>query len=406
VTTLVKHKILILSDSLPGTQGGHGIILLKQIINYGIDKFCLFSGARTPKYKPPSILKKVATQVSPIEYFRGRKINRYIKKIPLIEEIIFFISLQFRKYELVNFVKKNNVILIYAVLRGDSVALIKFLLKKTNLPLISYIPDTIEAEKINDKRFIYHIKKIKYYQAIHQSKFLAGPGISMAKYLKKEYNKDSVIFSSILENNLIPTIKKDSISLNQITFGFAGSLYAKEEFAQFTLALSKFALKYKTHNISLLVISDKKPLEIDNVNIEFFNWTTPKKVLQILSKADIGYLPYRFDEKYEKQMRFAFPSKIISYLALQIPVFFHGPDYSSVNTFFTEYTCGVSCNSLFSDEIIKNLERLVFNSDFYEDCKQICSKAFREEFSEEKLNQNFSYFIDQGLNYNMIVRNQ
>lgn len=397
----MKQKVLILSDSLPGTQGGHGIILLKQILNYGIDKFCLFSGARTPQYEQPKILKGVPTIVSPIKYFQGKKINRYIKKIPLLEEIIFFITLQFRKYELLRFVKTNNVNLIYAVLRGDSITLLDYLVKKTNLPMVSYIPDTIEAEKVIDKWLIYQLKKKHYYKGILNSKFLAGPGISMVNYLKKEFNKDSVIFSSILEDHLIPKNKKEFGYLNRITIGFAGSLYAKEEYNQFGAALSEFALKHKNYKIKLIVISNIKPTKFESVELEFFNWTTPELVLQILSSVDIGYLPYKFDKKYETQMRLAFPSKIISYLALQIPIFFHGPDYSSVTTFLVENPCGISCNSLVKERIIAKLEKLIFEKSFYENCRKYCSKTFQEEFTEDKLNLNFNYFIDQGLKHNI-----
>lgn len=396
----MNQKILILSDSLPGNQGGHGIILLNQILYYGADKFCLFSAKRTAKYKLPAIIKEIPTQISPIEYFRGKIINRIIKRIPLLEEILLYISLQFRKYELIKFVKKNDVKLVYAVLRGHSIALVNFLVNKTNLPLISYIPDTIEAEKVDDKWLIYQLKKKKYYQGIQRSRFLAGPGKTMVNYFKNEFNKDSVIFSSVLKNNIIPDIKKTSKTLNKITVGFAGSLYAKDEYDQFAKGLSEFALKYSTHKIKLLFISNKKPLEIKNVKIEFFNWTSQEKVLQILSKADIGYLPYKFCKKYEKQMRLAFPSKIVTYLALQIPIFFHGPDYSSINTFLNEYPCGISCNSLAKDKIITDLEQLIFDHNFYFDCQKHCSKAFNKEFSEDKLNENFNYFIAQGLSHN------
>jgi len=396
----MKPKILVLSDSLPGTQGGHGIILLKQILYYGKTNFCLFSGARTPKYQQPTILKGVPTLVSPIEYFRGRKINRIIKRIPLLEEIIFFILLQFRKYELLRFVKENKVKLIYAVLRGDSTALVNFIVKKTNLPLVSYIPDTIEAEEVDDKWLIYRHKKKKYYQGIKRSRFLAGPGKTMVNYFKEKFNKESVIFSSVIKDSIIPKNEKTKFDLKEITIGFAGSLYAKDEYEHFVNGLSEFALKNSSYKIKLLFIGNKKPTNIKHVKIEFFNWTSQEDVLKILSMADIGYLPYKFCEKHKKQMTLAFPAKAVSYLALQIPIFFHGPEYSSVNNFLSEYPCGISCNSLIAERIIIKLEQLIFDDLFFEDCKKYCTEAFHKEFSEEKLIKNFNYFIAQGLNHN------
>ena len=398
---LLKPKILVLSDSLPGTQGGHGVILLKQILYFGINKFCLYSGARTPSYKQPPVLQDVPTQVSPIRYFRGRRINRYITKIPLLDELFFFFILQFRKYELVNYVRKNKVNLIYAVLRGDSILLLNYLIRKTNLPLVSYIPDTIEAEEATEKRLIYQAKRKAYHKAIHQSKILAGPGLSMVNYIKNTFKKECVLFSSVLDSKLILTEKKQSFTSNQVVIGFAGSLYAKTEFSKFTLALSEFERKHNNYKLTLVIVSDKKPSHINNVTIEFFKWTTPEEVLKILSKVDIGYLPYIFDEKHKKQMMLAFPSKIVTYLALHIPVYFHGPEYSSVSSFLIKYPCGINCHSLETETIIANLEKLIFDMSFFQDCKKQSSKAFIEEFSEEKLNQNFNYFIEQGLRHNI-----
>jgi hypothetical protein len=393
----MNKKILILSDTLPGNKGGHGVILLNQILYYGVDRFCIFSPTTTPKdYKQPIQIKDIPTKISPVECLFGIKTNRFIKKILFLEEIIFFISLQFRKREILEFAQKNEVMMIYAILRGKSSVLAHYISEKTNLPLVSYIPDTIDAE-IYDKPLIHKIKEKSYYQSIRKSRILAAPGITMVDYFKREFDKDSVIFSSILKKNSIPGKKEKLLIENELIIAFAGSLYATKEFEQFAYALSEFASKQNSYTIKLLIISDIKPNPIPNVKIEFHNWTTQEKTLQMLSKADIAYLPYPFDEKYKKQMTLAFPSKIVSYLALQIPVFFHGPDYSSVNFFINKYHCGINCNSIERKIIINRLEEMVYNPDILVYFRKQCATVFEEEFSEDKLNNNFSYFISQGL---------
>jgi len=389
---VVKRKILILANGLPVYQGGHSDILLNQIKDYGALNFCYFSTRRLITSEKPEILREIPTKIAPLRILEGK----IIKNIPMLEEIIYCYLIIKRKREIILFSKRHNVKLVYAILRGDTLPLVNYLIDKMELPLVAYVPDTVEAEW-TDKKLIYKLKRKNYYKAIRKSKIIAAPGESMAEYFKKIFYKDSVIFRPGLESKIIPENQRESFKSNLITLGFAGSLYAKEEFVKFLYSLHIFVKKHSDFKIKILFISNFEPELIDDIVIESYGWCSQEEVLKILSKADIGYLPYKFDERYKTQMQLAFPSKIASYLAAKTPVFFHGPSYSSVNYFLKKHQCGVSCDSMNENDIVVKLEKLVFDEKFYDSCKKLCVEAYKQEFTKEKMTENFKYFINKGL---------
>jgi hypothetical protein len=82
-------------------------------------------------------------------------------------------------------------------------------------------------------------------------------------------------------------------------------------------------------------------------------------------------------------MSYAFPGKAGFYIANNLPIFFHGPSYSSFNTFLTKFEVGISCDSMDPDIISRELNRFISDSSFYSMCQDECKKAFSMEFEHE-----------------------
>ena len=115
-----------------------------------------------------------------------------------------------------------------------------------------------------------------------------------------------------------------------------------------------------------------------------------------MSEVDIGYLPYKFEKKDRIQMQLSFPNKVVVYLASETPIFFQGPSYASVNHFLNLYPCGVSCHSNSQELIVSELEKLIFDREYYEKCKKACRETFEKEFTQRKMLNDFRYFINKG----------
>jgi len=157
---VVKRKILILANGLPVYQGGHSDILLNQIKDYGALNFCYFSTRRLITSEKPEILREIPTKIAPLRILEGK----IIKNIPMLEEIIYCYLIIKRKREIILFSKRHNVKLVYAILRGDTLPLVNYLIDKMELPLVAYVPDTVEAEW-TDKKLIYKLKRKKLLQS-------------------------------------------------------------------------------------------------------------------------------------------------------------------------------------------------------------------------------------------------
>ncbi len=391
-----NKKILILANGLPVYSGGHSDMLLDQIIDYGLNNVCFFSTKYIPITKQINIIDNIVVKVSPLRIFnRNGLLGKILNKVPLIEELLYIFFIKKRKVEILKFALNNNVKLVYAILREDTLPLINFLIKRLNLPLVAFVPDTVEAE-IKDKKIIYLIKKCNYYKAVRRSKIIAAAGESMADYFENKFNKECVIFRPGIDRRIIPEILEKSSKSNEVTIGFAGSLYAKFEYNKLISSILIFNKIHQDVKIKILMISNYEPEFIDNLKIEYHRWYPQDQLLKILTKVDIGYLPYIFNKKYKHQMKYAFPGKIASYLALQIPVFFHGPEYSSVNYFLKKYPCGISCNSMKEEDIINKLEKLIYDKVFYNDCRKLCKEAYVNELTKELMIRNFRYFIEKG----------
>ena len=391
-------KILIISSTPPGWQGGGGVLIQSLMEGYGVDNFCVYCPTKVwenDKYYLPNSLKSIPIMFGPLRVFRLYK--RRHKLLLFLEEIILFILLIRRKREILRFAKDNNVGIIWANLRGDTLFLVNYLHRKLNISMAASIQDPVESEW-KDRKILYLIKKNNYYKAIKRAKSLAVAGESMVEFFKKEFNLESVIQRkgvAIDRNQLIN--HNEPFKDNIINIAFAGSIYTSEVFDSFLIALIQFLNIHQTYFVNFYLFSNDK-INIKNHNrlkLILNSWETEENLHKIFLKMDFGYLPYKFSKKDKIQMQQSFPNKIIVYLKAYIPIFFHGPSYSSVNRFFDKYNCGVSCDSLHTEEIIRSLNSLVFDRELFLNYKKNCKIALEEEFDEQKIFEDFKYFINK-----------
>ena len=82
-------------------------------------------------------------------------------------------------------------------------------------------------------------------------------------------------------------------------------------------------------------------------------------------------------------MKYAFPGKAGFYVTNNLPIFFHGPLYSSFNKFNEKYKIGLCCDSFDPEDISINLERFITDKTFYGQCQTNSKTAYDEEFSNQ-----------------------
>ena len=175
---------------------------------------------------------------------------------------------------------------------------------------------------------------------------------------------------------------------------FAGNAYAERELRVFIDALEKFS--EATDLRVCFYIASHQSFSTNSTKLEINNlgWISQIKLKDYTDKCHMAYLPYRSELRFKHQMKYAFPGKAGFYISNNLPIFFHGPSYSSFNVFLKNHPVGISCDSLQSDDVLSKLNKFVKSASFYLNSQRECQKAFNEVFSKENFEQSVRKFLD------------
>jgi len=179
------------------------------------------------------------------------------------------------------------------------------------------------------------------------------------EYAERYKRHSIVLIQGVAKKEHRPVVRKPHHS-DEFRIGFAGNLYAQNEWMAFFAALDTIDWHIGKRHIILRVFAPVAP-PMTGGSIEYFPWSNSLDVIRQLSDCDLAYLPYWIDPKYRLLTRLCFPSKFSTYLAAGLPIFFHGPKDSSPAKFMEAYPFGPMSNSLEPQEIGKQLVRFVSN---------------------------------------------
>jgi len=383
-------KILFLSNQLANNFDSGGILYIDIIKEYGEENFTFISVKEPIKMK---FFNFNHTQVINQYSFTIPRNNNFLKiltKLPLFQLLYVCYNMARFRNEICNLIVKEKFDAILAPLRGEVLVILPSILKKTKLPLIAMVEDTVEAEIIKFD-ILYKIKKKSYYNLLSSARSLGVAGESMQEYFKTDFDLESTI--------LRPPHKSFSNSfpkeLDKIfNIFFAGNAYAERELRVFIDALEKFS--EATDLRVCFYIASHQSFSTNSTNLEINNlgWISQIKLNEYTDKCHMAYLPYRSELRFKHQMKYAFPGKAGFYISNNLPVFFHGPSYSSFNVFLKNHPVGISCDSLQSDDVLSKLNKFVKSASFYLNCQRECQKAFNEVFSKENFEQSVRKFLD------------
>jgi hypothetical protein len=252
------------------------------------------------------------------------------------------------------------------------------------------IEDTVERE-IDASYLSYLIKKRLYYKYIPKLTKIGVAGETMQNYIQNTFNIDSIIIR--LWYNKVSSKQPKRVVDGQINVFFGGSIYAKKEFYRFLKALDLFLKNNKKYKLNFLIASRKKinysPL---CYKITELGWLKEADLREYMNDSHFSYLPYIFDSNQEHSMSYAFPVKAGFYIQNNLPIFFHGPAYSSFNTFLKSYKVGVSCGSLEVNEIVESISDLVTDD---KDCFSLFDNAIDTAFQKEYTKEQFDKRVQE-----------
>lgn len=232
----------------------------------------------------------------------------------------------------------------------------------------------------------------RFWSLLHNSRVCSVISTHMQKEYAKQVPKLPIV---LMRHGIAPlnTPKKFQESKKPIRIVFAGSLYSKNEWNSFVTALEELNWNVKNREIQLEFIGlfplkgVRKP-----VNLKIHPPMSQKDVLEFISHADIGYLPYWLKKEKIFIAKSSFPGKMTAYSAAGLAIFHHGPDSSSVTDFLNKYNYGVACNSLQSEIIVERLKLLIscMNSNSMKTARRI---AMDNELSDAVMLRQFRTLV-------------
>jgi len=346
-------------------------------------------------------LSDIETIKRPIEspysfprWFFDKALSRQIEKIK-----DFYIKWRVIR-RAVRYGKRNGVECVWAVLQGKTMIISALKVAKAlGVPLISQIwdePKWILSDTGIDQKTKVKILKI-FGETVKASKVCATASEPMAKKYQDKYRTKTVVFMGSLDAKMALSAAKRINYGNNLKIGFAGQLYATSEWKALILALDEVDWKIRGRRVTIHLLGGFGSSEMQNLpsnRVVNLGYKSQQQTIKILSKMDILYCPYWFDEEHRGIAKTSFPSKLTTYFAAGRPVFFHGPEYSSPAKFIRENKCGVLCHSLRSKDIVKQFEELLSDRKRYSQITRAGRVAFDKYLTYGNLSNQLTVFLN------------
>lgn len=217
--------------------------------------------------------------------------------------------------------------------------------------------------------------------------------------MQEEYKRRYGIDSEVLIHGVHPRLRRPPSTkptdISKFVIGFAGSLYAKQEWRSLLSALSSVDWRVGGRDVILKVLGGWiiHYQAQGRMQVEYLGWRSLEETIDILSQVDVNYLPYWFDRSYSLSVRVCFPNKLSTYLAAGRPVFYQGPKDSSPTRFFQRFPVGICCHSLNESDIIESLSRFVNDQDFYASAARQTQIAVDQELNLRVFLKRFASLI-------------
>jgi glycosyltransferase involved in cell wall biosynthesis len=234
----------------------------------------------------------------------------------------------------------------------------------------------------------------KFDTILRKSHACATASWPMAQQYAERYDTKTVALLPSLDQSVaLPP----AISINsgkELVIGMAGQIYATEEWKALIHALDSVHWKICDRDVRIRLLGRWASFNVVNpVRIEYLGWHTQEKSVELLSEADILYLPYPFDPAFETEARLSFPSKLTTYFAAGRPVLFHGPAYASPWEFLVQNEAGYRCETNDQVHIIDALSTLTTDMGLYSRLTHNGRIAFDKYLTLSSLRQSFATFL-------------
>lgn len=393
-------RVLLLTGTPPG-DGSVGEIFLRELCQaYPQDSLCCFTATSPGVGQASPSLNWLPMKIVNWPYDKPWRVTRgWLGGITALMAFQHarFVRIKKLLAQALQFSKLYKIELVWAVLDSPVIYHLAICLaKKLQVPLVATVWDPPERIVLDLKldRYSRRIALRDFKQTLRQS---LRCGV-MSEAMRDEYEKKYGTQAIIMRHGLGPEERRlsecRSTRSDRFTIGFAGSLYAAREWQALLAALTSVNWRIKGKDIEIRVLGSGGPLNMrGRAHIEYLGWRPMTEVIQLLSEADVNYLPYWFHPAYSLSVRHCFPTKLTTYLAAGRPIFYHGPRDSSPTIFFGRFPAAICCHSLEEAAILDSLTELISNEGLHARMIAAGQEALDKELNKDDFLRRFAALI-------------
>ncbi len=179
---------------------------------------------------------------------------------------------------------------------------------------------------------------------------------------------------------------KSEIHSGELSIYFGGLLHLDyyELFEKFCKTLEILS-KEENMKISLILRGTQKLsfLNDSSLEIDYRPFSIDTELLRLeMNESDILYLPIKYTDK--EFYLYSFSTKMIGYLGASGNIFYHGPKEAAAARFLEKNGCGLVCDSLDPEIIMKDIKALMANTTYSSRAKQVANESFQLKDMQER----------------------
>jgi hypothetical protein len=236
----------------------------------------------------------------------------------------------------------------------------------------------------------------KYERVLRRAAALAVTSEGMEERYRRQFGRSSVILRQHVEPHKPPRTGSRREGTEWLLY-VGGSIYATREFETFLSALDLCDWTLHGRSVRLRWLGSGGVVRATGPrSIEFLGWRPLPEALELASDCDLGYVPYWFDPGRALEAECCFPSKMISYLGVGLPPFFHGPGDAGPALFLRKFNAGYVCAEQTPEAVLRDLRSALADPAEHALRRVRCRQVAAVEFSKETFSTRLCNLLDKG----------
>lgn len=299
--------------------------------------------------------------------------------------------------EVSNFLTEFGPDVVLCIMNSmEPILVMQSITKTLGVPVVTmeWDPPSSIAHVLDLPRFQVGRVLNAYEDLVRKARGVGVTSDGMAETYKRRFGRDAVILRQYVDTGEISTSCSRNNERKEWLLYLAGNAYAKQEFDTFLAALDLCGWMLHGLPVTLRWLSSGAEFWAPGpCRIEFLGWQQHGRALELASQCDLGYVSYWFDPARSEEAKNCFPSKMVSYMGVGLPPFFHGPSDSSPAVFLGKYDAGHVCTKTTPDGVLDDLKIALGDLDRWQRWRELCLDVAKTEFSRATFTMRFNQLL-------------